>query len=314
MEKIGSAETREFASHQADRLVGRLAFEIGRTVRTRSSEAVHDLRVATRRFQQVLRVFKPCFRGKELRKIRRESKRILLAAGEVRNCDVALKLLSRSMEAERIKPKLQSRRRESERSLRLVLGSWLERKSSRKWRSHLENCEVDADQLFSRAAIETTARKSLPQMATEFFDLGNRAAHTKAPPKELHRFRLASKKFRYSLELFAPVYAPSLRHLLEKIKTTQRMLGDINDCETVRTMIADYNGSAGIVQWLNKRQRRQIREFQVYWSKTLGTESAILSWTDLLSHPAKDGRPIRKPAAGSGSASARVARRPVAVA
>ena len=316
MDNIGGAETRKFASHQADQLVGRLAFEVGRAARTRTSDAVHDLWVATRRLRQLLRVFKPAFRGKELRKIRRELKRIMLAAGEVRNCDVSLKLLSKSKEAERIKlrPKLQSRRRESERSLRLILASWLERKSSRKWRSQLENCEADADQLFSRALIEATARKTLPAMAAEFFELGNRAGHTKASPKELQRFFNASGKFRYSLELFAPLYAPSLGPALEKIKTTQRMFGDIHDCETVRTMIADYKGSAGIIAWLSKRQRKKIREFQAYWSESLGTESAILSWTDLLSHPAKDGLPVRKPAAGTRAASTRVGRRPTAVA
>src|SRR5678815_1939319 len=93
---MAHTETRKFAYDQAYRRLGRLAFQINQTVRSRDAEAVHDLRVAIRRFSQVLRVFKPCFRGKEVRKIRRELKQIMVLAGEVRNCDIALQLMSKS--------------------------------------------------------------------------------------------------------------------------------------------------------------------------------------------------------------------------
>ena len=89
-------ETRKFALDQAERRLGRLAFQINRTAKSRDTEAVHDLRVAVRRFSQVLRLFKPYFRGKEVRKIRRELKQMMGLAGEVRNCDIALKLMAKA--------------------------------------------------------------------------------------------------------------------------------------------------------------------------------------------------------------------------
>ena len=88
--KIASVPTRRFTRDQVDRLLGRLAYQVSRAIKSHSAEAVHDLRVTIRRFAQALRVFKPCFHGKELRKIRRELKRIMVVGGEVRNHDIAL--------------------------------------------------------------------------------------------------------------------------------------------------------------------------------------------------------------------------------
>src|SRR5258708_1315568 len=132
-------ETRRFAAEQAQRQLGRLAFQIKRTVKSRDPDAVHDLRVAVRTFTQVIRVFEPCFPGKEMRKIRRRLKEIMTPSGEVRNCDVALKLLSKRPLPERanLMTKLQNRRKEFEHVLVSLLRRWMERKTSLKWRATL---------------------------------------------------------------------------------------------------------------------------------------------------------------------------------
>ena len=113
---MADRETRRFASDQVDKRLERLAVEIREVVKSGDSDAVHDLRVAVRRFWQALSVFKLCFRGKALHNIRRQLKRIMSLAGEVRNCDLALKLLSKWTQLKRVgvRPKLHTRRRESE--------------------------------------------------------------------------------------------------------------------------------------------------------------------------------------------------------
>ncbi len=299
MDKISSIETRKFAFEQTDRRLGRMAFEITRVVRSQNPDAVHDLRVAVRRFSQTLRVFKPCFRSKEKRKIRRDLKRIMVTAGEVRNCDVALKLLSKSRQVERtdVRPKIQSRRRECARELAATLRNWLQRKSSRKWRSELETAITETDQALHRVPITKTAQRLLPGLAKDFLELGNRAAQAKTSLAELHQFRIASKKFRYSLEVFIPLYGPSLKPGLEAMKHVQGLLGDINDCETLLTMISKSKRTEGIVAWLRKSQRRRIAEFQNYWGEAFGAETTRRGWIDYLSHTVARPREVRKPAA-----------------
>src|SRR5579864_1467532 len=210
--KTASLVTRRFARDQVDRLLGRLAYQVGRAIKSHSAEAVHDLRVTIRRFVQALRVFKPCFHGKELRKIRRELKRIMTVGGEVRNHDIALKLLAKSKRAQRtgLQPRIQSGRREAERSLVTLLKRWLERKSSLKWRTALESAAASAQADFCKATVAQTARQILPALARDFFEQGDEAAGAKAVPRVLHRFRLTSKKFRYTLELFTPLDQASL--------------------------------------------------------------------------------------------------------
>ena len=122
-------ETRKFASQNATRLLGRLAFQMNSTRKAPDAAAVHDLRVSIRRFHQVLSVFKSSFPGKEARKIRRRMKKLMLVAGEVRNLDIALKLLakSRTPEAAGLKPKLESQRKDCERMLIGALKRRMER-------------------------------------------------------------------------------------------------------------------------------------------------------------------------------------------
>jgi len=54
-------ETHSFAVAQATRLLERLAFQINGVVHSPRPEAIHDLRVAIRRFAQALSACKGCF-------------------------------------------------------------------------------------------------------------------------------------------------------------------------------------------------------------------------------------------------------------
>ncbi|MBV8730436.1 MAG: CHAD domain-containing protein, partial [Acidobacteriia bacterium] len=46
------------------------------------------------------------------------------------------------------------------------------------------------------------ARTLLPKLVTNYFALGRELLAANPPPPELHALRLASKKLRYTLELF----------------------------------------------------------------------------------------------------------------
>jgi len=313
---MAPAETSKFAYEQAYRRLGRLAFQINQTVRSRDAEAVHDLRVAIRRFAQVLRVFKPCFRGKEVRRIRRELKQMMDFAGEVRNCDIAFKLMSKSQRGDvtGLRPKLEGVRREGERVLVALLKRWADRQSSLKWRGALASAATPNGDASTKAPITRTAQRMLPRMAQEFLERGNEAAGTKISPRELHHFRIASKKFRYTLELFASVYGRPLESSLESIRRAQELLGDINDCDTVRNLLSQFKEADKVTSWLKKRQRRRIEEFQRFWTDTFADGQELRRWRALLSRPGGGVRQTRKPAGRAVVASHAAGRRPIAVA
>lgn len=56
-------------------------------------EAVHDMRVATRRLRAAMEVFEPCFPPKRHRKTLKRVKKLADALGERRDCDVAIEFL-----------------------------------------------------------------------------------------------------------------------------------------------------------------------------------------------------------------------------
>lgn len=263
-------ETRKFARENADKLLDRLAFEIGRCARSRRPESVHDLRITIRRFAQVLRVFDSVISRAQTRKIRKTLKKILAAAGEVRDCDVALRLLAKSngAGARTWKSVLQNRRKERERVLTASLKVWIDRKSSLKWRAHLQQALEPQHNVRVRPLAETV-QGILRKMAADFLDRGNRLAHRKAA-HGLHGFRIHVKKFRYTLELFAPLYGPSLRAWQEKIKRIQTLLGDIHDCEMARELVADTKKI-----WLKNRQKKKRAEFLECWAETFDGSAKV---------------------------------------
>lgn len=57
-------------------------------------EALHDMRVATRRLRAALEVFAPCFPAKRRRKALKRVKRLADALGERRDRDVAIEFLA----------------------------------------------------------------------------------------------------------------------------------------------------------------------------------------------------------------------------
>lgn len=60
---------------------------------------------------------------------------------------------------------------------------------------------------------------------------------------QLHQFRIAVKKLRYSVDFFAPLFdSGKVRTLHPRLSRLQDMLGAINDASTTRTLLAEGFG------------------------------------------------------------------------
>src|ERR1700730_2539885 len=84
---------KEFALLQTAVLLRRLAFEVNRAAKNGDHAAVHDVRVAIRRFSRCLRVFSQFYPGGSWKKIRRRLSALMTLAGVVRDIDLAMELL-----------------------------------------------------------------------------------------------------------------------------------------------------------------------------------------------------------------------------
>src|SRR5215472_17758188 len=110
---------RAFSVDQSTRLLRQLAFQIRQTLHSHDPEAVHDLRVAIRRLTQALAISKSFLPSRAVKKIRRRTKAIMTLAAAVRDCDIALKLvsLSRAEDAATVETKLRTRRADAQKVL-----------------------------------------------------------------------------------------------------------------------------------------------------------------------------------------------------
>jgi hypothetical protein len=100
---------------------------------------------------------------------------------------------------------------------------------------------------------------------------------------------------------------------LEKIRRAQGLLGEINDCETVRSLLSHYKDADSLTSWLRKRQRRKTEEFHRYWEEAFGADREMRSWSAFLKRPIESDGQVKKPLARAGPAQA-ASRRSAAVA
>src|SRR5258706_251915 len=84
--------------------------------------------------------------------------------------------------------------------------------------------------------VQANCRRVLPRLLRRYFRAGRRLAGGTSDYKELHRFRIRTKRVRYVLELYAEVFPRPLRGALAEFRRIQSVLGRIQD----QTMVIAY--------------------------------------------------------------------------
>jgi CHAD domain-containing protein len=132
-------EMDKFASAQASRLLGKLAFQVRHAAKRPNEEAIHDLRVSIRRLSQCLREFQQFFPRRETKKILKQLGKVMDLAAEMRNRDIAIVLIGKDGRPAELAfvQNLRREREQAKRKLSRALVQWRRRDFSRKWRPWL---------------------------------------------------------------------------------------------------------------------------------------------------------------------------------
>jgi len=228
-----------------------LALQIRRTVKSPGADRVHDLRVAIRRYNQALALTQN--RNKTAR---RPLKRTMELAGEVRDLDIALKLVRKIKGAAAVLARLRERREVACAALTTFLNDRLQ----------------SSNHGFSRVKATSAAQDgngSLMEAVHRVF----KDAKKLRQAKQLHRLRIATKKLRYTLELIDP------RHpRMADIKQLQSELGRINDFRTTRAMLKDDPQAQPVRDELKRKQRSKVRQFRRKWSPVFDDPPTEETW------------------------------------
>lgn len=142
------------------------------------------------------------------------------------------------------------------------------------------------------------ARTFLPKLAADYFALGREVLASKPAPVNLHALRLASKKFRYTLELFRPCYGPGLSARIDALKSVQQMLGEINDTVAAErtigeVLVARTSESRRAIRFLRKRGLAKAQEFRQHWTTVFDAPGQQSWWADYLARQARARDPKR---------------------
>lgn len=136
------------------------------------------------------------------------------------------------------------------------------------------------------------ARRRLPALVSDYFAKGRELLAKEPKPPQLHALRLATKRLRYTLELFRPCYGPGLRARLAALRRLQQLLGDVNDCATAAAELAKAArakspGRARVDRFLQQRAQAQTAEFSREWKQVFDAPGQQRWWTAYLTRHAR---------------------------
>jgi CHAD domain-containing protein len=263
------ADALPLAAHEADR----------------DPEHVHRLRVATRRADAALRIFRSSLPEKQFGCVRRRLRRVRRAAGAARDWDVFL--------AEVIERRGQRPAAEHA-GLDLLAGyAFGQRRAAQPG---LEKACAGSDTtlpslsqetisaLRDAAGEQTLLQLGRPLLSTLVHRLEEAAGGDLSDYAHLHRVRIAGKRLRYAMEVFGSVFPSQLREsVYPRVETMQEILGRANDSHVASgrlialraslkmTAPAEWKrvrpGFEGVLRFHNTRLPQERRRFLAWWKQ-----------------------------------------------
>jgi CHAD domain-containing protein len=141
--------------------------------------------------------------------------------------------------------------------------------------------------LNQHSSAEVNARRQLPPLMFEYFAAVRDALAEKQSPARLHRIRLASKKVRYTLELFRACYQThEFDARLQALRDVQTLLGDINDAVAAWRLLGKLMPHSprrqALREFLKSRAAKKAEEFREHWAQAFDAPGRELWWTEFL--------------------------------
>jgi CHAD domain-containing protein/uncharacterized protein YjbK len=218
-------------------------------------EELHDMRVATRRLRAALPIFEKFIDQDRFSPIAKGLKRTGRALGAVRDLDVFWEKTEEYLEALPFgQPAdltaLQTVWAEERIQARKQMLKYFD---SKKYRNFLIEFQafLDDSSAWVPPALPANGepiahRLPLVVPVAVYQRLGEVLAYdewiteTEIRLDQFHNLRIAAKRLRYTLEYFQEVLGPEVHMLIERIKTLQDHLGNLQDCVIAREILTDF--------------------------------------------------------------------------
>jgi CHAD domain-containing protein len=215
-------------------------------------EYVHRMRVASRRLRSAIAIFEDCLSSGGYCGFKKPIRRITRELGAARDIDVQLEALGEFTEhdpdaahrpgIERLMLRLSQQREQMQtrviEAIARLEGSTVWQEMQRPLRELAVRANLRGVRRESRALKQSAART----INTELEGLLSYEPYISQPTRveELHQMRIAAKKLRYGLEIFAPLFGGTLDEAQSAAKEVQKVLGAIHDCDVWTAMLPAF--------------------------------------------------------------------------
>ncbi|HEU5344375.1 MAG TPA: CHAD domain-containing protein [Ktedonobacterales bacterium] len=220
----------------------RLTLEMG------DADAIHDMRVATRRIRSTLQAFEGAgvYRDKTLRSLRKRLSPIADALGEIRNLDIFLKRVREWVGADAQRERDSLELRDLLAAKRLAAYERLvERLKKRKHARLLRDLErfVSRSPVLSDAEHCVLTRHFVGSALWPRYErvLRFETRIAGAEPPTLHQLRITCKRLRYVLEVFAGALGEGVTPVRKALTKAQSHLGDVQDLTVALRLVTEMS-------------------------------------------------------------------------
>lgn len=214
-------------------------------------EALHDMRVATRRMRAAFEVFSDGFDPKALKNLLKGLRATGRALGRVRDLDVFMEKAQRYMDSQ---PEGEPH------GLDTLLKHWESQRDEARsdMLAFLDGKEYQAFIIGFSAFVNTPGAGALPlpkgnPLPNKVREVAPALIYERlaavraydvvigsAPVEQLHALRIEFKKLRYTVEYFRDTLGPQAKEVIDELKVLQDHLGDLNDAVIASQILQDF--------------------------------------------------------------------------
>src|ERR1019366_2426994 len=231
-----------------------------------SEEAVHELRVATRRLLAQLTLLSCIAPSAALETARRILKRRLAALGDLRDTHVQRLFIEQKTgsfpELVRLRGWLQRRERRLARSAAEKVKRFKTRKLERWIFTLIQDLTANARRFRVQNQLASTVLRAAAQAFAEAVE--RRRAIDLADLRTIHQTRVAFKRFRYTMESLSPGLTGLSKRQLRALAYYQRKMGIIQDLEVMQACLSRYSRRG-------KKREAVLRRFRQHMRRPVST-------------------------------------------